>query len=89
MSNTGQDCFAFTFSEIEAFANNQTICRMNKERHSEKVVGVAKDVIRFEASGDSFSKVGEQFRNIQSEKEKQSTVFLDDQKETFQPPDTI
>ena len=60
---------------------------MNKDRRSEKVVVVAKDVVRFEASADS--KIGEQFRNIQSEKERQSTVFLDEQKETFQPPDTV
>ena len=56
MSKTGQHCFVFPFSEIEAFANNQTVRRMNKERHSEKVLGVSKDVIRFEASADSFSK---------------------------------
>ena len=61
MSKTGQDCFAFTFSEIEAFANNQTVRRMNKERHSGKVVVVAKDAIRFEASF-SKSEIAEKFQ---------------------------
>jgi hypothetical protein len=56
---------------------------MNKERHLEKVVVVAKDWIRLLIILVKW----EQFRNIQSEKEKQSTVLLDDQKETFQPPD--
>jgi hypothetical protein len=46
MSKTGQDCFALN-----------SACRINKERHSEKVVVVAKDEIRFEAFADSFSKV--------------------------------
>ena len=79
MTGNGQDCFNFALSEIETFANNQAVCKLNKDKHFEKVGVVEKDVIRFEASGDSFSKVGEQFRNIQSEKEKQSTVLLDDQ----------
>jgi hypothetical protein len=64
----GQDCFAFTLCENEAFANNKTVRRMNEERHSEKVVVVAKNLIRFEASADSFSKIREQFTNSQSQK---------------------
>ena len=74
-----QDCFKFTIGESETFENSLTVSTVKSGRQLEKAGAVSKDVIRFEATSDTFNKVGEQFKNIQEERGKQSTVLLEDQ----------
>merc|ERR1711892_1162829 len=63
VSRNQQECFKFTLSESETFENSLTVSGEKSGRQLEKAAAVSRDTIRFEATSDTFNKVGEQFKN--------------------------
>ena len=79
ISGERQEGFRFALAKSESVGNNTIVSTVSGARQLESVGVVSKDVIRFEATKDAFNKVGEQFKNIQRDRGKQSTVLLENQ----------
>jgi len=85
-SGKKQECFKFSLVKSDSFENNTSVCKVDKGRVLENAGVVSKDAIRFEATHDTFNKVGQQFKNIQKERGQQSTVLLEGQFSSKQRP---